>query len=63
MKRKVEYRPEPECANCGGTHYGNSTCPFAVPYDADDSIGEKRGLSHTCNTVKKGPYKVVETGS
>lgn len=58
--RRTLHTPEPDCQNCGGLHYGSKYCPFAVPYDADDSIGVKRGLEHTCGTVEKGPYVEVK---
>lgn len=58
--KPIKYTPEPNCANCGGAHYGSYHCPFAVPYDADDSVGEKRGLQDTCGTVHKGPYVEIK---
>lgn len=62
-KRKVEYRPEQVCANCGGLHFGSHYCPYAVPYDADDPLGEKRGLTSTAGaTPKKGPPMVQGEG-
>jgi hypothetical protein len=61
-KAKEEWRDRP-CANCGGLHYGSYYCPYAVPYDGDDSLGEKRGLQATMDTMDKktGCIKKVTT--
>lgn len=28
MKHAKEYTPQPECPNCGGTHFGSRDCPY-----------------------------------
>lgn len=55
VKKKAKLPPVANevCDNCGGIHLGSVFCPYAVPYDAKDPLGLKRGLRHTCDTKRK----------